>query len=167
MQFKCSAMKNRKKLCIRLLILALSSIIIISYPFLPRPLMGQETTAGGAEAAPACGKITLGGIEAPEEEAADEVEQEVVEYGTIEEGVEVQPSAQPDVQPTATGLDECRSQFGEQDSDSDGIEDCLDNCPADYNPDQADTNADGFGDACEYEKLDMCDSGLLPAEQCQ
>jgi len=36
-----------------------------------------------------------------------------------------------------------------QDSDSDGVPDDLDNCPAVYNPDQVDTDLDGFGDACD------------------
>jgi len=35
------------------------------------------------------------------------------------------------------------------DSDGDGIPDLLDNCPTVYNPDQADTNNSGIGDACE------------------
>jgi len=35
------------------------------------------------------------------------------------------------------------------DEDSDGIQDNLDNCPADANPDQADADNDGVGDACE------------------
>ena len=34
------------------------------------------------------------------------------------------------------------------DSDGDGIPDDLDNCPTVANPDQADSNGDGFGDAC-------------------
>jgi len=34
------------------------------------------------------------------------------------------------------------------DSDQDGINDDLDNCPTVYNPDQADSNQDGVGDAC-------------------
>ncbi|MDZ7645576.1 MAG: thrombospondin type 3 repeat-containing protein [Woeseiaceae bacterium] len=35
------------------------------------------------------------------------------------------------------------------DSDGDGVEDSVDNCPADPNPDQADNDADGVGDACD------------------
>jgi hypothetical protein len=35
------------------------------------------------------------------------------------------------------------------DSDGDGIADADDNCPNTYNPDQADTNGNGIGDACE------------------
>jgi len=35
------------------------------------------------------------------------------------------------------------------DEDSDGIQDNLDNCPFDANPDQADADNDGVGDACE------------------
>jgi chitodextrinase/N-acetylmuramoyl-L-alanine amidase len=35
------------------------------------------------------------------------------------------------------------------DTDSDGIADCLDNCPAVPNPNQADSNGNGIGDACE------------------
>jgi hypothetical protein len=36
-----------------------------------------------------------------------------------------------------------------EDSDNDGVPDDLDNCPAVYNPDQVDTDLDGFGDACD------------------
>jgi hypothetical protein len=35
------------------------------------------------------------------------------------------------------------------DSDSDGICDDCDNCPTTHNPDRADANADGIGDACD------------------
>jgi len=35
------------------------------------------------------------------------------------------------------------------DVDGDGIPDSSDNCPLVYNPDQADSNHDGVGDACE------------------
>jgi acetyltransferase-like isoleucine patch superfamily enzyme len=34
------------------------------------------------------------------------------------------------------------------DTDGDGIPDSIDNCPTVYNPDQLDTNGDGYGDAC-------------------
>jgi hypothetical protein len=35
------------------------------------------------------------------------------------------------------------------DSDGDGLTDDVDNCPYDYNPDQADIDADGIGDICD------------------
>ena len=35
------------------------------------------------------------------------------------------------------------------DSDGDGWLDCFDNCPNDFNPDQADADGNGLGDACE------------------
>lgn len=35
------------------------------------------------------------------------------------------------------------------DRDNDGIPDDQDNCPGTYNPDQADSNGDGIGDACQ------------------
>jgi hypothetical protein len=37
----------------------------------------------------------------------------------------------------------------EADTDGDGIPDSRDNCPADANPDQLDSNSNGTGDACE------------------
>jgi hypothetical protein len=36
------------------------------------------------------------------------------------------------------------------DSDADGVKDGCDNCPATPNPDQADADGDGIGDACAY-----------------
>jgi hypothetical protein len=35
------------------------------------------------------------------------------------------------------------------DTDEDGVADCIDNCPDVANPDQADGNGNGIGDACE------------------
>lgn len=40
------------------------------------------------------------------------------------------------------------------DSDSDGITNCFDNCPNNYNPSQSDSDCDGVGDAC-----DVCPGG--------
>ena len=42
------------------------------------------------------------------------------------------------------------------DRDGDGIADARDNCPADANPDQRDTNEDGFGNVCD---ADVDDDG--------
>jgi cysteine-rich repeat protein len=39
------------------------------------------------------------------------------------------------------------------DSDQDGVGDCSDNCPSAINPDQADFDADGIGNACETGSL--------------
>ncbi len=61
----------------------------------------------------------------------------------------------PTVNPGATEIcnsidDNCNSQIDEGfDADGDGIADCIDNCPVISNPDQADTDGDGKGDACE------------------
>jgi len=50
------------------------------------------------------------------------------------------------------------------DSDGDGILDSVDNCPAVYNPDQADFDSDGEGDACEFpHKIPEYPSAFLPA----
>jgi len=46
------------------------------------------------------------------------------------------------------------------DSDSDGVNDDLDNCPDDYNPSQADSDADGTGNACDLDCPNL--DGLNP-----
>ena len=43
----------------------------------------------------------------------------------------------------------CGCGVAETDTDSDGVADCIDNCPNVPNPDQADSNSNGTGDACE------------------
>ncbi len=46
-----------------------------------------------------------------------------------------------------------------EDSDGDGFVDLYDNCPLTANPDQADTNVDGIGDACAE-----CAASIEPGE---
>jgi hypothetical protein len=61
------------------------------------------------------------------------------------------PAENPFVYCTGTpGLTESNDPGGvPEDSDGDGVVDVLDNCPQSANPDQADADADGRGDACE------------------
>ena len=42
------------------------------------------------------------------------------------------------------------------DSDGDGVTDATDNCQLEANPDQRDTNGDGFGNACDADLNDDC-----------
>jgi parallel beta-helix repeat protein len=53
----------------------------------------------------------------------------------------------PRPQPTGGNCD--IGAFEYQDTDGDQVEDGVDNCPKVYNPDQADSDGDGVGDACE------------------
>ena len=43
-------------------------------------------------------------------------------------------------------------ELGDTDFDNDGIEDSLDNCPRVANPDQADDDNDGIGNACDHDR---------------
>ncbi len=49
----------------------------------------------------------------------------------------------------------------EQDTDGDGVPDVIDNCPTVPNPDQTDTNNDGFGDACVDPTATISGSAVL------
>lgn len=52
-----------------------------------------------------------------------------------------------DAAKTAPG--DCGCGAADVDTDQDGFADCMDNCPDDYDPFQADTDGDGVGDVCE------------------
>ncbi|RJP73237.1 MAG: hypothetical protein C4532_04800, partial [Candidatus Abyssobacteria bacterium SURF_17] len=49
----------------------------------------------------------------------------------------------------------CGCNVPDTDSDSDGWADCVDNCPAVANPDQADSDGDAVGDACDASYAEM------------
>ncbi len=57
---------------------------------------------------------------------------------------------------------DCVSTAGAPDADNDGIPDDADNCPSTYNPDQADANGNGVGDACETGSTDPPDPSTVP-----
>ena len=50
------------------------------------------------------------------------------------------------------------------DTDGDGISNCFDNCPTDFNPDQADCDEDGIGDVCAlaYALARDCNDNGIP-----
>lgn len=52
-----------------------------------------------------------------------------------------------DAAKTAPGT--CGCGVSDVDTDQDGFADCVDNCPQEYDPFQADTDGDGVGDVCE------------------
>lgn len=71
----------------------------------------------------------------------------------------------------------CLSDVEPQDEDGDGVEDGEDNCPDVPNPDQADADGDGVGDACtitpegcvsseECELTEVCDEGACDEVGC-
>ena len=50
---------------------------------------------------------------------------------------------------TAVSLWAIWTSISDMDTDEDGVPDIMDNCPDVYNPDQTDTDEDGWGDACD------------------
>ena len=64
--------------------------------------------------------------------------------------------AVPDAEPDLKGDEESDATISPSDKDKDGIEDGKDNCPLVYNPDQADADEDGYGNACETFPISPC-----------
>jgi len=58
-------------------------------------------------------------------------------------------------------VDNCPAEYNpdQEDGDSDGVGGACDNCPADYNPEQEDTDKDGVGDVCDVCPFDPLDDG--------
>jgi predicted outer membrane repeat protein len=54
----------------------------------------------------------------------------------------------PDGQESVCDIGAYEYQDSFNDTDGDGVPDNIDNCPTVYNPDQLDSNGDGYGDAC-------------------
>src|SRR3954452_9712387 len=54
------------------------------------------------------------------------------------------------------------------DYDADGVEDVADNCPSQWNADQADADGDGIGDACDEQPPPDADGDGAPfdADNC-
>ncbi len=57
----------------------------------------------------------------------------------------------PSLAISSESADNCPTNFNpnQADQDDDGVGDLCDNCPADFNPAQTDLNGDGVGNACE------------------
>ncbi|CAA0111340.1 Glutamyl-tRNA(Gln) amidotransferase subunit A [Zhongshania aliphaticivorans] len=77
----------------------------------------------------------------------------------VNDAVDACPSTEAGLSVDADG---CALEEAEQDSDADGIKNGNDNCPADANEDQLDTDNDTRGDACD---LDDDNDGLLDSDE--
>jgi hypothetical protein len=51
-----------------------------------------------------------------------------------------------------------------RDNDSDGVVNSEDNCDGTSNPDQKDSDGDGFGDACDSDLLDYDSDGVVDSK---
>lgn len=64
-------------------------------------------------------------------------------------------------QRTANVLAQVNADEPTDDIDGDGVDDNTDNCPFDYNPDQTDSDADGYGDVCECAQANFDGTGIV------
>ncbi len=87
---------------------------------------------------------------------------------------DVDPATEPSTRPCQTNANcptglVCGPPFSAlalNDGDGDGVFDGVDNCPDNFNADQADTNGDGVGDVCQA-VVNRCGDGVIgPAEFC-
>ncbi len=147
----------------------------------------QGAAAGAADAggtAPSCGKLTLGSMGEDPGAAANGMEGQAVDpyaegaydpalagaaQGAAATGAAGQPAAtncagDEDCDGTPDASDTCPGYDNNLDSDvdgADGVADCFDNCPFKSNKEQADSDKDGFGDACPEDLAAMQQQGLM------
>jgi hypothetical protein len=178
------AMRENGSICLRLSVLVLAGLTIIAYTSVPRMLMSQEvsetaepaaeeTTSTESTSGAATGTVQKMGpvsscgydLKADEADmesgAGGEIQESVIQEGATQEGASGA---------TTSGGQEssrCTGPRAQEDADGDGVVNCEDNCPSNANPNQMDTNGDGFGDACEAERQNMCNRGMLSDDQCQ
>ena len=124
----------------RKLIIGIIILIFLIYVLIPKQYDKNDTSLGFYEIGSCIGIVyppfseniigseCLGIKQVRESKSYKIRETAVMETTTPEEAVEVAKSV---------------------DFDKDGFSNFDDNCPAVYNPDQKDSNNDGFGDACE------------------
>lgn len=123
------------------------------------------------------GDLLPAGVDPEDGDADEPIPQNLVPTSPLAEGCN---ASDPVAFVTGGGTDECyqdpepeslvgqviafvESRVGPIDVDEDGVPDAVDNCGEDANPDQADSDLDGAGDACDDENaplLPVCDPVL-------
>jgi len=103
-------------------------------------LVGTWLSGCGSSRIPLDGKEDLSGVEMPVDTAGSDA---------VESQFDFEPGS--DSGEPQFDLESADAEPPEPlDTDEDGILDVDDNCPLVANPEQEDTNANGYGDACEY-----------------
>ncbi len=128
-------------------------------------MVGAGGTATGSQSDPGAGHRSIG---ADVDDMSVEVAFVVTAHDRVSGGTlfDIDPdpddcAADADSDGVPDWLDECPDDPGKAepgdcgcgvadvDTDEDGVADCDDNCPESFNPDQADADGDGIGDACD------------------
>ncbi|MBM4356305.1 MAG: hypothetical protein FJ109_21360 [Deltaproteobacteria bacterium] len=78
---------------------------------------------------------------------------------TKEHGAGAETAGGPETEDWGDDSPDC----GQDDTDGDGVPDCMDSCPFDHNPDQEDLDGDGLGDLCDP---DQDGDGVPDADDC-